>query len=344
MTKLKEKLKLRGFVVLFSLVVVLVFSGCTQSSGGGSGSGGDIGSSFNGGSEALTYEFVQGAPPEKIYDGGTRPFNIRVRITNNGEFDIPEGSGYVVLSGVNPPDFNLNDDTLSKPIPPINGYKLRGESVIKGREQVVTFPDLKYIPSHVAPISHKVFVNFCYPYRTTSIISVCLSGDPLSNIEEGTKVCDVENSNLDYANSGSPISIENPVQYASGQNTIDIKFNIVHNPKTDKGSLVFERGSFDKFCEVGGKNPGSYETLDKRDKIIYTVESGVPGLICGDGGSNQGSTYLIENRAEVFCTQNVESQKDHIRPFRVTLEYDYFEKDSVDLLISPSGREAVAPS
>src|SRR3989338_8135849 len=62
---------------------------------------------FVGGSTALAMSFLEGAPPEEIFDNGNFPFSIVIKLENLGEDDVNPEDGYIEILGINPVDFGL---------------------------------------------------------------------------------------------------------------------------------------------------------------------------------------------------------------------------------------------
>ena len=107
------------------IYLVLILSGCGDNSSNSKSSGTGFSTSFKDGDKALSLSFPEGASPNEIFDGGVRPFIVRVLVKNEGESHIEAEKDNLVLTGIDPDSFNLVN--VSKPIPPLRGYKLQGD-------------------------------------------------------------------------------------------------------------------------------------------------------------------------------------------------------------------------
>ena len=303
---------------------MLLFAGCTGGSGNGPKANGfGLDSAFNGGNSALSIEFSEGQPPKKIRDGGLQPFTIRAMVKNKGEYDIPKGSTHVVVSGVNPVDFGIND--ASQDLGDLRGVKKQGSNVIDGTIQPVIFSNLKYRPELPSgSLEQKISLDICYPYKTKALVSMCVSGNTLQSVDDTLKVCEIE-SDRPYANSGGPVIIENVKQTPGGSNSVMIQFDIVHKKDSSSSGRIYKLGSLDTNCKVRGKSVTSTDSKIDENYIKFTVDTGINGIDCGTGG-NQGEVLLSEDKTTVMCTQPTAGEEDYERPISITLDYDYFDR------------------
>lgn len=323
---------MKKLVLIMLLGVMAIVAGCTSSGGSGDSreNGFELDSSFNGGDDALVFSFLDQAPPSNIRDQGLQPFSVRLEIENLGEYDIPDNTGFVSLTGFNPRDLGLND--TSKPLMNLRGYKKQGDNTIPGGRQQVVFDNLRYENSVVSgSVPLTIFANVCYPYETRAFALACINGDTVPSLDERTEICDLEGSK-EFANSGGPVKIDNVEQYAYGQNSIQIQFDIVHTPTSDQSNL-YERGSIDSNCRIDGSSPGSSEALFKRDKVTYEVQTGIPGLSCEGTGTGTNTVTLTENRYTVTCIQNTLGEEEYPKPISIFLKYDYLDRESVDIRV-----------
>lgn len=318
----------RNIVILF-IVMILGVAGCTTGGDGTTNVG--VSGAFNGGDRALTYAFAEGAPPERIRDGGLQPFQVRVRVQNSGEYDISEGSGFVTLTGFNPADLGLTQ--TSQALPFMRGFKKQGNNVIDGTVHQATFNNLRYEPELPSgSTSQRIFANFCYPYQTNSLARICIAGDTLRSFDGESTICELEGAK-EFANSGAPVRIENVEQFPAGTSSIQIQFDIVHTPTSDEGRL-FQAGTLDSQCNVNGNSPSSADADLLSDYVRYTVDTNLPlGLNCENTGTGSNQVQLTNNRYTVFCIQDTTGQSEYERPIDITLEYDYLERISTDVTV-----------
>lgn len=310
--------------------MLLVLGGCTSGESNKKKNSFNLDGSFNGGNKALVFEFGDDTPPSRVFDGGRQPFNIRLLVENQGEFDLAEGVGHVSLSGFNPADFGVTE--ISKAIPALRAVKKQGDNVIPGGKQTVIFSGLKYmeeLPSGVH--TQTMYANLCYPYETKSLISMCINGNTLQAYDSDGEICQI-NEKKAYANSGAPIVIENVEEYSAGSTKVQIKFDIVHKGLSAEGR-VYRSGSLDTNCKIRGNGITSTEAVLDENYVTYTVDSGIPGINCESTGTNTNTVLLSSKKATVYCTQDTVGQEEYEKPVTVTLNYDYFDRKPVTIQI-----------
>ena len=318
----------KKLLITFLAVFMLFLAGCTSETGARKNSY-EIGS-FNGGDKALSFEFLAEAPPQVVRDQSLQPFQVMLKIKNEGEFDIPQDRAYVALTGFRPQDLGLTE--TSKVIPQMNGFKKQGDNVIEGRTQQVVFSNLKYVESVVSgSIPIKIYANVCYPYETKAFTLLCINGNTVPALDKRAEICKLD-SKREYSNSGAPIHIEDVVQYPSGSSSMIIQFDIVHVP-TSKDANVYASGSIDSKCNIAGNSPSSSDAILARDKVTYKVETGLPNLNCEATGTNTNTVILTNDRFTVTCEQSTAGEAEYEKPATITLTYDYLDRISKDILV-----------
>jgi hypothetical protein len=318
----------KKLLLIIGITLVFLFAGCTSESGGKNNRF-EL-DSFNGGDEALTMEFAEQSPPDKVRDQSLQPFSIRVLVENQGEYDIEEGTGYVKLTGFNPEDLNI--EQTSKPLNTLRGFKKQGSNTIPGGKQQVVFDNLKYTNSVVSgSYPFKFYANLCYPYQTKAFALICINGNTVPAIDKKTEICELEGKK-EYANSGAPVKIENVQQYPYGEHSIQIQFDIVHTPTSDQAN-IYESGSIDSQCNIDGISPSSSDALFKKDKVTYTLESDISGLDCESTGTNTNTITLNSNKYTVTCVQDTTGQEEYEKPITIILDYDYLDRKSKTIQI-----------
>lgn len=320
---------MRKILIFTTLFAMLVIAGCSSDTGARQNSF-ELSSSFNGGDDAVEMSFGEQAPPDKVRDQSLQPFSVRLLVENKGEFDIPADSAYVVLTGFNPSDLGLTE--TSKTMQTLRGFKKQGENVIPGGRQQVVFDNLKYVNSVVSgSVPLTVYANVCYPYETKSFALVCINGDTVPAIDDRAQICELEGAK-EFANSGGPIKIDNVKQFPHGQSSIQIQFDIIHTP-TSSDANVYESGSIDTQCKIAGSSASSSDALFKRDKVTYTLESGIPGLDCESTGTGTNTVTLTADKYTVTCIQDTTGQEEYPKPVTITMKYDYLDRISKSINI-----------
>lgn len=321
-------------IMLFA--ALLVFAGCSSETGAKK-SGYEL-DSFKGGNEGLVFSFDESMPPSTIKDQGLVPFNVRIMAENKGEYDIPENSAHVRLTGFDKTELNLQDSSMT--FAAIAGFKKQGDNERPGARQTVMFNNLKYMGDIVSgTYNFDMAANVCYPYETRAIAELCISGNTYSSLDNDYANCEIEGDKK-YANSGAPVKIENVKQFSNGQSSIQIQFDIVHSSKVGSGT-IFERGSLDSECNVNGKSPSSTDAILAKNKVTYHVDTSIPGLNCEGTGTNTNTVILSDdtNRYIVTCLQDTTDQEETFsKLIQLKLEYDYLDRISKTLSVEHINR------
>jgi hypothetical protein len=326
----KLKMEFKKISSIIILASTLLFAGC--SSDGSSGGSSNPSSAFKGGDSGLSISFEKDAPPEIIRDSDSQSFSVRLLVKNDGEYDIVENTGYVSLGGIDKSVYNLQES--SKSIPRLKGYDIQTGN--DGSTQYILFSNLKYSGEVLGSTTENLVANICYPYKTRTSTNLCISGDTSSYVDEDLKYCDLEGTR-DSSSSSGPLYIENVKQFPSGESSIDFQFDIVHKPKSTTSTL-YKSGSIGPDCKINGYTPKSPEARNSRNKVKYTVDTGLTGLNCETTGSGSNTIELFSDRYNVICKQDTSNQEEFEKPISITLDYEYFDRISTDITIEPFRR------
>lgn len=320
----------KNILIILILSLALLFSGCTNTDAQQNGFG--LSKSFNGGTNAVTFTFMAEAPPLNIRDQSLQPFNVRLNVANLGEYDIAANTGYVVLTGFRPEVLGATQAQLSKPIPALNGVKKQGTNIIPGAIQPINFENLKYVDSVVSGVvPFSIFANVCYPYQTKARTVLCINGNTVPSVDKKTVVCKLQEVK-ESANSGGPLTITNVKEYPYGEHSVQFQFDIVHKP-TSTFANVYEKGSIDSSCNIGGKTAGSPDALYKKDKVTYSVNTNLKGLNCESTGLTTNTVTLTNNLYTVTCVQDTTGQNEYNQFVSINLDYDYVDRSEVKVSV-----------
>lgn len=313
--------------------MMLVFAGCTSGTSAKQSSF-QLEGAFKGGDEAISVSFSDGQPPKNVKDGGIQPFPIRVLLENVGEDDILAGEGHVSLAGISFTEFGIAKEDASKEMPELRGVRQQGTNVIPGSQQFVMFQGLKFMSDLGSGTQDKtILVDLCYPYTTQARASICVSGNTIQGYDNDLEVCSLD-GNRQFANSGAPVQIDNVVQNTAGTSSIQIQFDIIHKGSSVNGR-VYRSGSLDSECKVQGNPVSSTNAALEENYVTYVVDAGdlTSGVDCGATGVNSETVLLSEGKTTVFCTIDTTGQEDYEKGINVVLDYDYFDRTSVDIEI-----------
>jgi len=278
---------------------------------------------FIGGTTGLKLDFVEAAPPEEAYDKGTYPFDVAVLLENVGEYSVTKDNVLVKISGFDPTDFGKSqefmqkhpDDDLQKT------YKNSEGRVIEGMTTSVEFNGFTYNQNLTGNTPFPIRASVCYSYGTTANAILCYREDILDIANDENAICEINDEKTVY-NSGAPVQIENFKETARGTNKIGFNFDIKHKGSGD----IFEKASV---CDDSDR---------KFEDVVYvTVDTGLPGLSCSslDSGT-EGSMKLYGGHKTISCTQEVSNPTDFEKPVTITVEYDYEEDKTTEIIIKHS--------
>ncbi len=287
---------------------------------------------FIGGANGLRASFIEGAPPEYIFDKGNYPFGISVKLENLGEDPLEVMDAFVEIEGINPIDFGkASQSDLIENIP--NRLEAARKNfdgtVIPGGQTVVEFGELRYLPDLHGNTQAKIRANVCYNYRTQTSTKVCIKGDLLRDVQGGD-ICKVAEDKQPQ-NSGGPIHISKLREAPIGTDKIQVSFEVAH-----VGDAA------DRFFNVDAAECDTSITNPDRNMVFINVISDVNGRIpkcdglqeaAPDGSS--GFVTLFEGAPRIVtCTidiSGIESTFEDL--FEVDLEYKYLQAIEKQLLI-----------
>src|SRR3989344_18085 len=261
----------RFMLIALSLSLLLLISACKQ---GGTAAGAPT-TPFLGGTSGLVIDFEEGNPPEEVTDKDSFPFNVIVKLRNDGEDDVEATEVRVSLTGINPADFQTEFGKL-KELP--SGDKLLGKkkdsegNVIEGTTSSVTFPNqadatgstFKYKEELSGNQEFTFRADVCYLYQTKAVATICALKN-LITVKENA-LCDPSENKPVYSSS-APVQVANFKQGVAGENKITFSFDIVHSGN----GLVFNLAD--------GNNPvcptGFTDRIQKENRVKVTVATGI---------------------------------------------------------------------
>ena len=292
-------------------------------------------SPFLGGTQGVTIYFVENSPPREVYDGGNSPFNMVLKLKNNGEYFIPRDSVSIKLSGFAPEAFGFTPDEMKvNPQEDLIATTIDSQGTrIEGNEVYVEFQNA----NHEQSITGATFTyptikaDVCYQYGTVAQSILCSREDLVQPQGEG--VCSLSEDKIVF-NSAAPVQVTRLRQNPLARDKIGFQFDVQHLG-VDASGKVFELGTA---CEE------TFRTYE--DKVIVRVNTKRPGLYCsglvGTGtttttGTVEGSINLYGGKKTVQCTQGIENPGDFEFPITIELEYDYQNTVKTSLVVKHAG-------
>ncbi len=280
---------------------------------------------FLGGTDGVSMEFMTGAPPDEVFDGGDFPFSVVMTLKNEGEWNIPAGKATLKIDGINPLEFGVsNDDLVMVTTDDLEPSKKDSEgNIIPGTVVWMEFPEMVYSGELAGNTLFPVRANLCYEYGTRATSTLCIR----ENLREYTDdtVCDINEDKSVYS-SGAPVVVSTFDEAVAGSDKVRFTFTLVH-----KGPGTIYK------METGCDGT----VYSNKNKVHVSVDSGLAGLKCTgfqEGDDTSGFvTFSEEGTRVVTCTQPVEAQTDFNQPVNIALGYDYKAHISTTLLVKHVG-------
>ena len=300
--------------VLFVVMLGLLLSGCNQKTSSEN--------PFIGGTNGLLVNFLEGAPPQEVFDSGTSPFQVIVELTNDGEYTIPKGSVEVRLVGFNPEDFGLSaSDIVKQPSEDLEGVRkdLSGNK-IPGTTTQIVFPQMNYEKQISVDHEFPIRAEVCYNYQTKVSSVICVKRDLT---DTSSTICNVKEKKKVYS-SGAPIQVTSFEENPAGSNRVQFTFTIEQKGNGD----VFKRNTMCK--------PSESETqFSIKNKVYVSVDTGLPGLRCNGliGGDTAGYVVLASGKRTINCVQDVNVESDFEQPVNILLDYNFRNMKETSVIV-----------
>jgi len=278
---------------------------------------------FIGGDQGLEVDFLD--LRKEVFDGGSDPFDVIVRLTNRGEMDVEEEAAVVKISGIRAQSFGKSDNELSQnPQDDVLGLQADSEgNVILGAPIFVEFLGLNHMGTIVgATLQFPLRADVCYEYKTMAVSKICVRKDLISPEAEG--ICDIAEKKPVY-NSGAPVHVQNLRESSQGRDKIRFTFDIRHVGT----GIIFEQTSQ---CEIDRK----------KNKVFVRVDTHIPGLSCtglktASGTSVEGTATLFDGIKTIQCTQTISKRSDYEQEIDIIISYKYEDSKTAELIVKHAG-------
>jgi len=305
--------------VLILIGLLLFIAGCAEEEGGV----GPKETPYVGGKTALSMSFIEGAPPDEIFDDGQYPFSVVIKLDNKGEDDISAGEGYIKIVGINPTDFGKTAADLRKDIPEdIKGTRKNAEGdIVDGDTIIMEFTDFNYLPDITGNFDGpRIRPELCYDYETKTTTEICVKSDLLHDFET-KEICSVSGDKTTY-NSGGPLHITEFKEATLGSDKIQVSFKVEHVGDVN-----------DRFFKQGTECNYKVTNLD-RNKVWVEVTSDINGKKASCSGleepaadNSAGYVTLWDRKPRtVVCSVDVSDVEGVFEElFTVSLKYRYMQ-------------------
>ncbi len=282
------------------------------------------------GVQGLTMEFVQNAPPERVFEGSEdNPsiFPIVVDLKNKGAFDIEDDKetidkfeGGVLVFGFEKAYVGVaTDDDEAK-----QEFDIKGKSIynLGGDEEFREVnAETKEIGAQSETQPSTIFATACYPYQTILGTSVCVDTD-VYETGKGRKACTVKDMVFSEGQ-GAPVTItkiETRMLPDVDTNTVKPHF-VIYIENKGNGEVV----NLDKVDTACSSEALNYTDFNAINLIVSLSDK---NLNCNVGGVASESIEIRLRGKEdmVRCTLNegVDIGRDaYMTPLKIELNYGY---------------------
>ena len=298
----------RQYVILGAVLSFLLLSGCTL----------DFGSSDDDGivrgTRGLVIDFVSGTPT-RLSQG--EPYNIQMRLTNEGAFDIEDG---VIDISYESQKLDLeNRDEIERFSLSGDDGTFRGESEVKE----IRMSTRDFTMGDVSQTDTKVTINSCYEYRTFFQESFCMDTNPSST--DPNAPCTVSEIRGGDGQ-GAPVVVQRVVpRIHSGSTGARVSFDIYLRDSGDGRVLAPEAS--ERVC-TGELTSDDFSRIKISSLTLsrYNLDDG--DISCESHTEHSNEFNMNDERGYITCSLNEEvdpSQGTFTTPMTIELKYGYLQ-------------------
>jgi hypothetical protein len=300
-------------IILGLLAILLVLIGC------GSGpSQQNLKEDFHKGTQGIEINFVNNAPPSRIYEGDT--VDIAVELKNLGAYPQKNSlQGKLEITGFDPNSITGSWDGGN--MMPTN---LEGKSQYnpEGGYAVMTFKDRSgvHVPFDADYYEPNILVHSCYKYETSADVMVCVDPDPYKVVSE-RKVCSIGDVSVG-GGQGAPIAVTR-VEEEVGSDKIYFR---VYVSNSGGGSVMLP--------ESYNKCPFDVD-LEDLNKVIATVKLPYDASPdCSPKGTASDPIRLTNGQGYIFCKfMKPATDSAYTTSLNINLDYVYSKSISQQMKI-----------
>lgn len=299
------------------VLFVVIIGGCKSNNGGG-----EQESPFIGGIQGLDINFEPGAPISEF--GQDDLIDVKVKLINFGEFEIPTNGAKVKLYGISPIEF----DTLN-----LESYTILENSLFSaekgisdvGGEAIVNLGQIDYAGSISGGFVEKeLLAKVCYPYQTKASVEACITSKTLEEIGSDN-ICSTSGNKIKKGYvSGGPVQVTSFKEELRGVNQVAFKIGL-----KNKGiGIVYNK---DSECE---NFESAYGKLQNKNKIY--VELKPETIKCTfSGGQNYGGYLTLQEGEEkiLTCLLDVDQDSKYTQNIDIIVDYNYIDITSTNIKI-----------
>jgi hypothetical protein len=305
---------MKKYIFAILIVLLLVLSGCK----GRGPRTNEINEVYHIGTKGVEINFINNAPPEKVYEGDRIDLSVEVR--NAGSY--PEGrtfKGKIELSGFDPASISGSWDG-GNTIP--TDFEGRTQYNPEGGYTVMTYKDNDgvHVPFDADFYEPNILLHTCYEYKTIADPIVCIDPDPYDIVEE-QKVCNIGDTTLS-GGQGAPIAVTK-IEEEVGSDRIYFRIYIANQ---GEGTVMLPRAYSDCPFDV------EFEELDKVVADIKLPYDASPD--CSPKGTASDPIRLTDGKGYIFCKFSKPAEESaYTTSLNIELEYVYSSSISKSLKI-----------
>lgn len=272
------------------------------------------------GTTGFLISFLEDAPPQEVYDGGVFPFEVVVKLKNDGEWGVAADDVLVTISGIDPTEFGLQPvDLVKHPDENLEAtYKDAEGNLVEGTSTYVSFPGFNYQGQITGNFPLPIRADVCYRYGTEAVSKLCIKKDLTDTSERS--LCIVTEEKQVFS-SRAPLQITSVKESVRGKDMVGITFKIEHKGNGE----IFQQGSD---CDTTG--------IVFENKVWVEVDSKIPGTKCtglNEGTDTTGYITIYGGERTITCTIPADSPSDYEKAIDINLIYDYREDMTTQLLL-----------
>ncbi|MBN4049239.1 hypothetical protein JYT91_01335 [archaeon AH-315-M20] len=312
---------MKKYILLFSIIFVVVLSGCKGSSGSKPITDVDV----RKGTDGLVIEFTKNAPPDRVFEDSVFPIAMHLR--NKGASDIKQGFLALGFEKTYVDFADEKEESIE--------FEIKGKSIfnINGDEEFITLnAKTKKVGAQSETHPSTILATACYPYKTILGTSVCVDTD-IFGTKLRDKACEVKDIQFSKGQ-GGPITItkiETRMLPSADQDPDKVKPHfIIFIENKGNGEVI----ASDKIKDACSNKPLNYKDFNK---IKITASLSGKELNCNIGEKKDITEIrLREKKDMVRCTleDGVDRNQDaYTAPLQIELNYGYTFTISKDIII-----------
>jgi hypothetical protein len=304
---------MKKIMLLFMVLLVIFAAGCEREEGGE-----DTEGPYIGGAKGMYLNFEPGTPVSEF--GEDDVVDLKIKLINKGESEIPANAAMIKLYGVSPNEFNTLDFDYDTVAP---GFYPAEKGIFdEGGEAIVDVGQIDYAGVISGFVERELFAKVCYPYKTMANVEACVTSKKTE--ETGAEnICSYSGEKIEEGLvSSGPIQITTFTEELRGINQVSFKIGFQNK---GQGKVYTKEESCSDELEKGFGNEGK----------IY-VEFKPETLECSfSGGLNYGGYLTLNGNQEkiLVCTLTVEEDNKYTQGIDISAEYNYVESTSTSIKI-----------